>query len=112
MRKKRIRKNVAGTKARPRLSVYRSGKHIYAQIINDEEGITLVSGSDAEFLKKLDKGAKKSTKVELAAMVGETLADKLLKKKIKKVVFDRGGYKYHGRVKSLAEGARKKGLEF
>lgn len=108
-RKKRVRSKVFGTKDRPRLSVFRSGRHIYAQIINDKKGITLASASDLE----LEGSSKeKHTKSEMGESVGQLLASRALKKKIKKVVFDRGGYKYHGRVKSLAEGARKGGLKF
>lgn len=93
-----------GTKDRPRLSVFRSGKHIFAQIINDAESKTLVSASDLN----LDK----STKSQKAYEVGKKLAEKALKKKIKAVVFDRGGYLYHGRVLELAKGVREGGLEF
>lgn len=109
-RRKRIRSRVVGTIVRPRLSVFRSNDHIYAQIINDEKGVTLAAASDKEVIKK---GEKKSlTKVEMAFKAGELLAQKLVKKKIKKVVFDRGGFKYHGRIEALAAGAKKGGLEF
>ncbi|MBI3443541.1 50S ribosomal protein L18 [Candidatus Woesebacteria bacterium] len=90
-----------------RLSVFRSSKYIYAQIIDDEKGATLVSFSDKNL-----KFSEKLTKVQKAATTGEELAKRALKKKIKKVVFDRGRYKYHGRVRALAEGARKGGLVF
>ncbi|MBI2020317.1 50S ribosomal protein L18 [Candidatus Daviesbacteria bacterium] len=103
-RHKKIRKKIMGTKDRPRLSVFRSGKHIFAQIINDAESKTLVSASDLN----LDK----STKSQKAYEVGKKLAEKALKKKIKAVVFDRGGYLYHGRVLELAKGVREGGLEF
>ncbi len=103
-RHKRVRKTITGTMERPRVAVFRSTQHIYAQIINDTEHKTLVSESDL----KLEKGTKK----EKAVLVGENLAKKALSAKIKKVVFDRGGIKYHGRVASLAEGLRKGGLEF
>ncbi len=106
-RKRKIRAKVSGTSARPRLSVSRSNMHIYAQIINDEIGKTLVSTSDMDLPKK-----SKQTKLEIATAVGMELAKKAVKKKIVKIVFDRSGYKYHGRVKALAEGARKGGLEF
>ncbi|SRR4030042_5864847 len=106
-RKRRIRAKITGTDKRPRLSVNKSNMHIYAQIINDEEGITLVSSSDMA-IKKTDK----MTNVQIAGMVGEAIAKKAVAKKIKKVVFDRSGYIYHGRVKALAEGARKGGLQF
>ncbi len=109
-RKLRIRKKVFGTPDRPRLSVYRSLKHIYAQIIDDTRGRTLVAAStlDKEFK---EKGVKSST-VEGARVVGQILARRALEKGIRKVVFDRNGFKYHGRVKALAEGARESGLEF
>jgi large subunit ribosomal protein L18 len=105
-RKSRVRAKVFGTKDRPRLSVYRSARAIYAQIINDEKRETLISVSDRSL------AGKKQTKTEKAGLVGEMLAKKAVIKKIKKIVFDKGGYKYHGRVKALAEGARKGGLEF
>jgi len=98
-----------GTQERPRLCVYRSLKHIYAQIIDDIEGKTLVAAST---LDPALKGTVKSSNKEAAKKVGELIAQKALDKGIKKVVFDRGGYKYHGRVAALAEGAREKGLEF
>jgi len=99
-----------GTKERPRLCVYRSLKHIYAQIIDDIEGRTLVAAST---LDPALRGTLSSTSnKEAAKKVGELIAQKALDKGIKKVVFDRGGYKYHGRVAALAEGAREKGLEF
>lgn len=103
-RQARIHRRVLGTSKRPRLSVFRSGKHIYAQLIDDEKEGTLVSASDLKI--------KKGTKMEKALSVGEELAKEALKKKIKKVVFDRSGFSYHGRVEVLAEGARKGGLEF
>lgn len=93
---------------RPRLSVFRSNKTIYAQIIDDKARKTLVSASEKEIKLKI----KGKTKVEKARLVGEILAQKATKKKIKKVVFDRGSYRYHGRIKALAEGAKKGGLEF
>lgn len=108
MTKKRKKTKIKGTDQRPRLSVFRSNKRIYAQIINDEAAKTLVSVSE----KEIEKKESKATKTAKAKLVGETLAKKALKKKIKKVVFDRGLYRYHGRVKALAEGARKGGLEF
>lgn len=102
-RHKKIRKKIVGTQDCPRVAVFRSDQHIYAQIINDQKGVTLVSGSDLEI--------KEGTKTEKALKVGESLAKKALDKKIKKVVFDRGGFKYHGRVEALAEGLRKGGLK-
>lgn len=94
-----------------RLSVFRSNKHIYGQIIDDLKGNTLVAGSDIE-LKTRTRVKSKLKKIEVAKKVGEMLAEKALKKKIKRVVFDRRNYKFHGRVKALASGAREKGLEF
>lgn len=103
-RHKTIRKRINGSNERPRLAVYRSIQHIYAQIIDDNIGKTLVSESDL----KITVGTKR----ERAMKVGEEIAKKAMDKKISKVVFDRGGIKYHGRVAALAEGARKGGLEF
>lgn len=103
----RIRKIVSGTAARPRLSVFRSNKEIYAQLIDDVNGVTLLSASSRE--KSVDT---KGTKIEVAQAVGKLLAEKALKSSIDTVTFDRGGYLYHGRVKSLAEGARAAGLKF
>ncbi|WP_438313995.1 50S ribosomal protein L18 [Candidatus Caldatribacterium sp. SIUC1] len=107
-RHRRVRKKVRGTAERPRLSVFRSLKHIYAQIINDEEGRTLVAASS---LSPEIRGMQ-GTKTDIARAVGRLIAQKALEKGITKVVFDRGGYKYHGRVKALAEGAREAGLLF
>lgn len=106
--RKRIRKISFGTAERPRLSVYRSNKEIYAQVIDDNEGKTLVSASSRD--KELSKA--KGTKTEIAALVGKALAEKAKKAGIEAVAFDRGGNLYHGRVKSLAEGAREGGLKF
>ena len=106
----RVRKNVKGTSGRPRLCVFRSLKYIYAQAIDDTVGHTMASASslDPEIRDKVD-GKKKT---EGAGLIGALMAQRLLNKGIKQVVFDRGGYKYHGRVKALAEAARKAGLEF
>ena len=106
----RVRKNVKGTSDRPRLCVFRSLKYIYAQAIDDTAGHTMASASslDPEIKDKVD-GKKKT---EGAGLIGALMAQRLLNKGIKQVVFDRGGYKYHGRVKALAESARKAGLEF
>lgn len=101
-------KKIKGTLARPRLSVFRSNKAIYAQIIDDGKGKTLAAATSL----KLGKEAQKLTKKEKAFKTGQLLAKKALKAKIKKVVFDRRAYKYHGRVKALADGARKGGLQF
>ena len=107
----RIRAKVHGTAERPRLNVYRSVNHIYAQLIDDHEGKTLVSASTVS--GKKEKGARKTGgNVASAKEVGKMIAQKAQEKGIKKVVFDRGGYLYHGRVKALAESAREAGLEF
>jgi large subunit ribosomal protein L18 len=106
----RVRKKVSGSPERPRLNVFRSLKHIYVQVIDDATGNTLVSAST---LDSALKGKVKSTcNKEAAKEVGKLVASKAIDKGIKKVVFDRGGYLYHGRVKELAEGAREAGLEF
>ena len=102
----RIRKIVSGTAAKPRLSVFRSNKEIYAQLIDDVNGVTLLAASSRE--KEIGKG----TNVEVAAAVGKLVGEKALKAGIDEVTFDRGGYLYHGRIKSLAEGARAAGLKF
>ncbi len=99
----RVRKKTRNSATRPRLTVFRSSKHIWAQVIDDQKGITLASASD----KKL-----KGTKTEKAKEVGTLVAEAALAKGIKEVYFDRGGYRYHGRVKALAEGSREKGLKF
>lgn len=106
----RVRGKVIGTKECPRLNVYRSTTNIYAQIIDDAKGFTLVSASSLD--KDLAEAIKGKSKSEVARLVGETIAKKAKSKKIKTVVFDRGGYLYTGRVKELAEGARSAGLEF
>jgi len=102
----RVRAKLSGTKEAPRLCVYRSNKNIEAQIIDDVKGVTLVSSSSMAL--KLENGSN----IEAAAKVGKDIAEKALAKKIKKVVFDRSGYIYHGRVKALAEAAREAGLNF
>lgn len=102
----RIRKIVSGTAAQPRLSVFRSNKEIYAQVIDDVNGVTLVSASSRE--KEVEKG----TNVETANAVGKLVAERAIAAGINVISFDRGGYLYHGRVKSLAEGAREAGLKF
>ena len=105
-RHRRVRGKISGTAERPRLAVFRSSKHIYAQIIDDVAGVTLVSASTME------KGFEGfGGNVEAAGKVGRMIAEKALAKGIKTVVFDRGGFVYHGRVKALAEGAREGGLE-
>ena len=105
-RHRRIRAKIYGTTKKPRLCVFRSPRHIYAQLIDDEKGRTLVAATD----QKLRKSKKQKT--EVAREVGKLIAKKAKEKKIAKVVFDRGGYQYHGRVRALAEGAREGGLKF
>jgi large subunit ribosomal protein L18 len=106
-RKQRIRNNVSGTVARPRLSVFRSARHVYAQVIDDISGNTLVSvGTQSK--KNMDKRAD----METCTSLGKSLAEKCKEKKIDKVVFDKNGYAYHGRIKAFADGAREAGLSF
>lgn len=109
-RHRRVRKRVFGTPERPRLSVFKSLNHIYAQIIDDVSSTTLVSAStlSPDIREKIKSGGN----IESAKLVGEIIGKKALEKNISKVVFDRGGYPYHGRVKALAEAAREAGLEF
>ncbi len=107
----RLRKKVTGTAERPRLSVYKSLRHIYAQIIDDTAGKTLLSASTLEPAIR-EKVGKDSGNTAGAKIVGEIIAERALAKGIKKVVFDRGGHLYHGRVAALAEAAREKGLDF
>lgn len=104
----RIRKEIVGTAARPRLSVFRSNKEIYAQVVNDEDGTTLAAASSRD----KDVASQEGTKREIAALVGKNLAERALKAGIDSISFDRSGYLYHGRVKSLADGAREGGLKF
>ena len=125
-RHKRVRARIYGTARKPRFCVFRSAKHIYAQLIDDEERKTLLAVSDQELKKSPRKVASRpqgkkikdkdekarAGKVAVAFEVGKLVAEKALKKKIERVVFDRGGHKYHGRVKALAEGARSTGLKF
>lgn len=102
-RKRRIRARISGTAARPRLSVFRSNQHIFAQLIDDELGKTLAAADDRK---------AKGSKVERSKKAGELLSKMALEKKIERCVFDRSGYRYHGRVKALADGAREGGLQF
>jgi large subunit ribosomal protein L18 len=106
----RVRRSVVGTPERPRLNVYRSLGNMYAQVIDDSRGQTLAAASTVDAAVRGDLAGK--AKTEQAALVGEVLAERSLKAGIGQVVFDRGGYKYHGRVKALAEAARKHGLKF
>ena len=105
--RRRIRKVSFGTEARPRLSVFRSNKEIYAQLIDDDKGVTLAAASSRD--KDVDS---KGSKSEVAVNVGKAIAEKALKLGVEAVAFDRGGNLYHGRIKSLAEGAREAGLKF
>ena len=107
-RHSRVRTKVSGTASRPRLNVYRSNKHIYAQLIDDVNGVTIASASTMD--KAFESDSKANT--EAAAKVGEIIAQKAVEKDVKSVVFDRGGYLFHGRVKALADAARENGLEF
>lgn len=117
-RHKRVRGKISGTSKRPRLCVFRSSKHIYAQLIDDENNKILAVSNDMKMKKKGTKVAKgkeeikRSRKLALGFEVGKLIAEKAKDLKIEEVVFDRGGYKYHGRVKSLADGARDGGLKF
>lgn len=110
IRHKRVRKKVKGTSERPRLSVFRSARHIYAQIIDDDKGHTLVGLSTLS--PEIRENIRNGGNIEAAKVVGRVLAQKALEKNIKAVVFDRGGYKFHGRVKALATSAREGGLQF
>ena len=109
-RKKRIRKKVVGTEIRPRLCVFRSTRHIYAQIIDDAKGQTLAAAST---LEKAVKGSSEiENKMNAATLVGKLLAERAVGKGVKQIVFDRNGFLYHGRVKAVSDGARESGLEF
>ena len=104
----RVRTRLSGTEARPRLNVFRSNKHIYAQLIDDVNGVTLASASTLDKEINLDS----SNNVDAAVKIGELVAKRAVEKGVKTVIFDRGGYLYHGRVKALADAARENGLEF
>lgn len=106
----RVRKKINGTVARPRLSVFRSSKHIYAQLIDDVQGVTLASASTVD--KELAESIGNGGSVEAARKVGELIAKRAQAKGVSQIVFDRGGYLYHGRIQALAEAAREAGLEF
>ncbi len=110
VRHRRLRRKVVGTADRPRLSVFRSLKHIYAQVIDDQQGHTLVAASTRE--PEIAAQVRGLRRVEQGRVVGQVLAQRAREKGIVRVVFDRGGYAYHGRVRALAEGAREGGLEF
>jgi large subunit ribosomal protein L18 len=109
LRHRRLRKRVRGTAARPRLAVFRSAKHLYAQLIDDDSATTLAAANSLQ--KDVQAEIEGKRAAEAAGIIGRVLAEKALKAGIKSAVFDRGGFKYHGRVKSLAEGAREAGLE-
>ncbi|TXD82319.1 50S ribosomal protein L18 [Subsaximicrobium wynnwilliamsii] len=106
--KSRIRKVVSGTEARPRLAVFRSNKEIYAQVVDDVTGVTLAAASSRD----KDIASDKGNKTDKATLVGKAVAERAIKAGVNTISFDRGGYQYHGRVKSLAEGAREGGLKF
>jgi len=110
-RRKRVRAKIVGSVEKPRLCVFRSNQHIYAQLIDDQSGKTLASARDLD-IKDVKSKSDLSGKKAKSFSVGELIAEKAMKLKIEKVIFDRGCYKYHGRVKALAEGARSKGLVF
>lgn len=106
----RVRKKVLGTQERPRLSLFKSARHIYAQVIDDEAGRTLAAASSLSL--QMLQGGKVGDKKERAKAVGKMVAEAAMKADVRKVVLDRGGYRYHGRVKALADSAREAGLEF
>ena len=110
IRHKRIRRKLQGTSLQPRLAVFRSLNHIYAQVIDDTQGVTLVAASSLD--SEVKEGKDSQSKGKISTMVGTLLARRAKEKGIEKVVFDTGGYKYHGRVKTLAEAAREEGLVF
>jgi large subunit ribosomal protein L18 len=109
-RKKRIRKTIAGTQLRPRLCVFRSARHIYAQVVDDTQGQTLAAASSLE--KAVQASADSQNKKSAANLVGKLVAERALEKGVKQIVFDRNGFLYHGRVKAVSDGARETGLEF
>jgi large subunit ribosomal protein L18 len=109
-RKKRIRKKLVGTENRPRLCVFRSARHIYAQVIDDSRGQTLAAASSME--KDVRENPESKNKVTAANNVGKIIGQRAIEKGLKKVVFDRNGFLYHGRIKAVSEGAREAGLEF
>ncbi|GIK38266.1 MAG: 50S ribosomal protein L18 [Chloroflexota bacterium] len=111
-RQARVRKNLAGVSERPRLNVFRSLNHIYAQVIDDSKGMTLVSASSLDASIRAAEVASGKGKTERAVLVGKLVAERALEAGITQVVFDRGGYKYHGRVKALADASREAGLKF
>jgi large subunit ribosomal protein L18 len=110
IRHERIRRKISGTTSRPRISVFISLKHIYVQLIDDDNGLTLISVSSLE--KELKETLKGKNKTESAKVIGKTIAERALEKGISTAIFDRGGFSYHGRIKALAEEARNSGLKF
>jgi large subunit ribosomal protein L18 len=106
-RKRRVRKKISGTTERPRLAVFRSARHVYAQVIDDTKGITIASVSSFE-----KDGKNKRANVEVCAELGKTIAERCKAKEISKIVFDKSGNRYHGRIKAFADGARAAGLDF
>ena len=110
IRHNRLRSKISGTAARPRLAVFRSISHIYAQLIDDVEGSTIAAASSLE--NELKDKDKDSGKISISKVVGESIGRRAAEKGISEIVFDRGGYKYHGRIKAVAEGAREAGLKF
>ena len=108
-RHRRLRRNLIGNSERPRLAVFRSLKHTYVQIVDDSKGHTIASASDLEPSLRSNRGGKK---IDIAMLIGRTIAERARKSGIEDVVFDRGGFKYHGRIKALAEAAREGGLKF
>lgn len=108
-RHKRVRKNVGGTPDKPRLSVFRSNRHLYAQLIDDRTGVTLVAASTME---PTMRGKDSGTPIDAAKQVGQLVAERAIEKGLSAVVFDRGGFRFHGKVKALADAAREKGLKF
>ncbi|MGD8251323.1 MAG: 50S ribosomal protein L18 [Desulfobacterales bacterium] len=109
-RKRRIRKKILGTPERPRLTIFRSARHIYAQLIDDTNGSTIASASSLD--KSVKEGQAFDSKKSQAVQIGKLVAERAITKGVKKVVFDRNGYLYHGRVKAISDGAREAGLEF
>jgi large subunit ribosomal protein L18 len=109
---KKIMEAMTGTTKKFRLVVFRSSKHIYAQVVDDSKSITVVSANDKEISGPIKQEKKANRKVDSAYSVGKLIAEKAIKGKIKEIVFDRGGYQYHGRIKALADGAREGGLKF
>jgi large subunit ribosomal protein L18 len=108
----RVRKHVSGTSERPRLNIFRSLNHIYAQVIDDSNGVTLVSASTVDKNLRTGDILEGKSRIEQATAVGKAIAERALEVGVKEVVFDRGGYRYHGRVKALAEASREAGLKF